>query len=86
MLQMDIGTQSIGVPDLGLDKIGSLFFPVAPHGEQIIIANSLRTQTEAGSAERNCLTKLRQQKNGLMHDLLTGRIRVKFSEKRDARG
>jgi type I restriction enzyme S subunit len=30
--------------------------------------------------------KLRQQKNGLMHDLLTGRVRVKFSEKRDTRG
>lgn len=77
LLQMDIGTQSIGVPDLGLDKIGSLLFPVAPHGEQTIIANSLRTQTEAGSAERNRLAKLRQQKLGLMHDLLTGHVRLK---------
>ncbi|HUX29520.1 MAG TPA: restriction endonuclease subunit S [Thiobacillus sp.] len=76
LLQMDIGTQSIGVPDLGLDKIGSLLFPVAPYGEQTIIANSLRTQTEAGSAERNRLIKLRQQKHGLMHDLLSGKVRV----------
>ena len=80
LLQMDIGTQSIGVPDLGLDKIGSLLFPVAPHGEQTIIANSLRTQAEAGGAERSCLVKLRQQKHGLMHDLLTGRVRVPMTE------
>jgi len=80
LLQMDIGTQSIGVPDLGLDKIGSLLFPVAPHGEQTMIANSLRSQTEAGSAERNRLIKLRQQKHGLMHDLLTGRVRVTVNE------
>lgn len=80
LLQMDIGTQSIGVPDLGLDKIGSLLFPVAPQGEQTIIANSLRTQTEAGSAEMNRLIKLRHQKHGLMHDLLTGTVRVKIEQ------
>jgi type I restriction enzyme S subunit len=75
-LQIDIGTQSIGVPDLGLDKIGSLMFPVAPHNEQMMIASSLRAQMEACNAERGRLIKLRQQKHGLMHDLLTGKVRT----------
>ena len=35
--------------------------------------------------EASRMQKLSQKKYGLMHDLLTGRVRVKFSEKRETR-
>jgi type I restriction enzyme, S subunit len=78
--QMDIGTQSIGVPDLGLDKIGALVFPVAPKGEQVVIAQSLAANSNCIDAERRHCSKLKELKAGLMQDLLTGRVRVKVAE------
>lgn len=78
--QMDIGTQSIGVPDLGLDKIGSLLFPVAPKQQQEVIAHALSAQALICNTEKSHLAKLKKLKSGLMHDLLTGRVRVKVPE------
>jgi len=76
-MQMGLGTQSIGVPDLGLDKIGALIFK---------ISNSLEEQQRIGTLlERNqmglddqfeSVKKLRSLKTALMQDLLTGKKRV----------
>ena len=72
--QMGLGTQSIGVPDLGLDKIASLVFKVP---------NSLDEQKRIGTLlegnQRNSdqlisnVKKLRSLKTALMQDLLTGK-------------
>jgi type I restriction enzyme S subunit len=43
---------------------------------QVTIENVLRVQTELIAREREALEKLRLVKQGLMKDLLTGRVRV----------
>ncbi|WP_024952359.1 restriction endonuclease subunit S [Cobetia crustatorum] len=76
LMQMELGTQSIGVPDLGLDKIGGFLIPVAPTSEQIAISKILSdSQSELMSLSDNA-SQLRNLKSGLMDDLLTGRVRV----------
>jgi len=49
-------------------------------GEQIKIALRLNNVSEKIRAEMDSLQKLKKQKSGLMHDLLTGKVRVKLSE------
>ncbi len=74
--QMGLGTQSIGVPDLGLEKIGRFLVPKPCINEQCMIAiqmSALQGKTNAHIYE---LLKLKKQKAGLMDDLLTGRVRV----------
>lgn len=75
-VQIEHGTQSIGVPDLGLDKIGALQIVVPELTEQRLISaalNSLQAKIHACNAE---LHKAKLTKLGLMDDLLTGRVRV----------
>lgn len=74
--QMGLGTQSIGVPDLGLDKIGELQIPVAPVPEQRQIVDQLRVLVERLADESSVLGQLVNLKIGLMDDLLTGKVRV----------
>ncbi|OLE51314.1 MAG: hypothetical protein AUG51_23615 [Acidobacteria bacterium 13_1_20CM_3_53_8] len=75
--QMQLGTQSIGVPDLGLDKIEQLLLPVPRSKvEQQQIAHTLNSHQDIIHAEEAKRDKLIQIKKGLMHDLLTGRVRV----------
>lgn len=74
--QMGLGTQSIGVPDLGLDKISNFFMPKPSLEEQGLIAirlKAIQTKIDANQAE---YSKLSTIKAGLMDDLLTGRVRV----------
>lgn len=74
--QMGLGTQSIGVPDLGLDKISNFIVPKPPLEEQRQIAVrlvALQTRIDADSSD---YAKLATLKSGLMDDLLTGRVRV----------
>lgn len=54
--------------------------------EQTMFANRLASLADMLSSEEAKLVKLQKQKHGLMHDLLTGHVRVKFSEKRVTRG
>lgn len=54
--------------------------------EQKCIIQRLAVAGEQISTGELQVEKLRQQKQGLMHDLLTGRVRVRFTEKRDTRG
>ena len=74
--QMGLGTQSIGVPDLGLDKIASIRFPVPDTQEQARIVAPLQTVASSLGQERTNSRKLRSLKRGLMHDLLTGEVDV----------
>jgi type I restriction enzyme S subunit len=75
-LQIELGTQSIGVPDLGLDKIGGLLVVVPALVEQAAIASVLSAHQSTVETSRAELNKLRTLKSGLMDDLLTGRVRV----------
>ncbi len=54
--------------------------------EQTMFAGRLASLADLSLSEETKLAKLHKQKHGLMHDLLTGRVRVKFSEKRETRG
>ena len=75
--QMGLGTQSIGVPDLGLDKIGALLFKVPTsldEQRQIgVVLDSLQHHVEK---LRNSVSKITMLRTGLMQDLLTGNRRV----------
>lgn len=70
--------QSIGVPDLGLDKIND-FIVVKPQDmkEQKIIGNIIHKNIQIIQKELDYLKKLKSLKSGLMEDLLTGKVRVK---------
>jgi len=75
--QISLGIQSIGVPDLGLDKIGNLLVLV-PHNsdEQTKIAQRLSLVADSLKRETSALNKAKHLKLGLQDDLLTGRVRV----------
>ena len=73
---MGLGTQSIGVPDLGLDKIGSLEFCLPDNSEQLAIAFVLDTLVCRIEAEAVAREKLLHMRLGISDDLLTGRVRT----------
>jgi type I restriction enzyme, S subunit len=75
-LQIELDTQGIGVPDLGLDKIGSMPIVVPPLREQQEIARRTTAQQDVIARNRALLIKLNSLKSGVMDDLLTGRVRV----------
>jgi len=74
--QMGLGTQSIGVPDLGLDKIAHLAFVLPAVNEQKHITAVLSAHQRRIDIEESYRDKLLSLKRGLMDDLLTGRVRV----------
>ena len=76
-MQMGLGTQSIGVPDLGLDKIASLIFKFPKLlEEQVRIITLLdHNQTNINQLVLE-VKKLRSLKAALMQDLLIGKKRV----------
>jgi type I restriction enzyme, S subunit len=75
--QMGLGTQSIGVPDLGLDKIGALLFKIPKSlDEQRKIGTLLDTNQRLLNDQYGSVGKLRSLKAALMQDLLTGKRRV----------
>ena len=84
ILQRQIGVevQSIGVPDLGLDKIRDFkcLFPKNKK-EQISIATRLTKVDYKIQTEQESLGKYQQLKSGLMQDLLSGRVGVVTSNK-----
>jgi type I restriction enzyme S subunit len=63
-------------PRINLGQINALRVPLPPLLEQGHIANVLNGQMASISAEESRLSKLQQIKKGLMHDLLTGTVRV----------
>ncbi len=46
LIEARLKTQSIGVPDLGLDEIGRFLIPLPPHNEQDAIAHFLDRETD----------------------------------------
>lgn len=58
-------------------QLTSLAFPLAPVDEQRRIAEILSAHDRELVLAQSELGKLKQQKLGLMHDLLTGKVRVK---------
>jgi len=87
ILQRQIGVevQSIGVPDLGLDKI-RLFKCSYPKNktEQSLMSKSLSKVDKKIRIEQSVLTKHQQLKAGLMQDLLTGKVEVREESKKIA--
>jgi type I restriction enzyme S subunit len=65
-----------GVPKLALYQIENFLLPLPPMPEQFAIENALRSSLADLQSNLTHLSKLREQKQGLMHDLLTGRVRV----------
>ena len=72
--QLSSGTTALGVKQSEFRKV-KVAHPRA-FEEQAAIANRITALEESESAETAQLTKLRQEKQGLMQDLLTGRVPV----------
>ena len=58
----------------------SLRLPVPPLSEQRQILMGYQLCSDRIEREQELVAKLRQQKLGLMHDLLTGRVRAQSTE------
>ncbi|WP_158603324.1 restriction endonuclease subunit S [Acidithiobacillus sulfuriphilus] len=69
-----------GFPKINRDEMSGYRCAVPPSLEQEIIAGILLTQDALMTTTQEDIEKLRQQKHGLMHDLLTGRVRVPVAE------
>lgn len=65
-----------GVPQLTAPKISKYLIPLPPFPEQQRIAEILSQVDKAIEKEQNYKEKLRRLKQGLMEDLLTGKVRV----------
>jgi type I restriction enzyme S subunit len=65
-----------GVPKLALYQIERFILPLPSIEEQKIAETVLASAQNDIRSNLTHLAKLRQQKQGLMHDLLTGRVRV----------
>lgn len=67
-------------PALSMGRLRCLQIVLPPLKEQLLIAGIVDAHDARFRAEEAELAKLRQLKRGLMHDLLTGRVRVSSSE------
>jgi type I restriction enzyme S subunit len=61
-------------------QLAKVMHPVIGEDEQRLIEDRVTAIEQFSEEERLHLLKLRQQKHGLMHDLLTGRVRVKVAD------
>jgi type I restriction enzyme S subunit len=75
-----IAKQTTSVAHLGADRFARLLCPSVPLAEQRLIAERLGAADRLLESERAQLSKLRNQKLGLMQDLLTGRVSVKIPD------
>lgn len=67
-------------PGIYLDQIAKLNLPVPQSHEQLAISQRFESAADIVEATKADLRKLEAIKHGLMHDLLTGRVRVKVAE------
>lgn len=74
--QIDDLMSGNAITRLTLAKIRSLKVPVAPHAEQLAITEVLADMGTEITAVESRLGKARQIKQGMMQELLTGRIRL----------
>jgi type I restriction enzyme S subunit len=72
-IQSQIGReiQSIGVPDLGLDKINAFSIALPPLSQQLLIAKILATLDGLIEKTEALIAKYQAIKQGMMHDLFT---------------
>lgn len=71
-----VHTLGVAVQGINLGELRAMPIALPPPEEQAKIGNHLAAATAKIDTEKEHLAKLRQQKQGLMHDLLTGRVRV----------
>ncbi|WP_179105672.1 restriction endonuclease subunit S [Vreelandella utahensis] len=72
----DINTLGVAVQGINLGEVRRLPTMVPGEGEQLEIADVLDNAVSRIQMERRQLEKLKKQKRGLMHDLLTGKVLV----------
>ncbi|HBN5338129.1 TPA: restriction endonuclease subunit S [Enterobacter cloacae] len=72
---------NLGVPTLGVDFIKGISIPIPKIEEQIKINGVLDKLAEKINLLEQELIKLRYKKQGLMHDLLTGKISMQLKDK-----
>jgi type I restriction enzyme S subunit len=79
LIQRQIAGMAVGttMPSLNNTVMERLFFPFCDPEEQSRIIERLNSLDQFLRYLQYQALKLRQQKHGLMHDLLTGRVRVK---------
>ncbi len=82
LIQRQIAGVAVGttMPSLNNTVMERLFFPLCDPEEQVQITERLDNLDWLLRFIQNRVAKLHQQKQGLMHDLLTGRVRVKVGE------
>lgn len=68
--------RGVDQPNLNTDLLANFHAPVPPLAEQQAIAGRLFALAQQGKEEETALSKLGLVKQGLMEDLLTGRVRV----------
>ncbi len=68
--------EASGVPSLSASRIENIDFSCPPQPEQTAIATTLSDMDAEIGALETKLAKTRQLKQGMMHNLLTGRIRL----------
>ena len=78
VLRLSSGTTALGVKQSEFRKV-IVAYPVLRE-EQQFISERLQAFEAHESMEADRMQKLRQQKHGLMHDLLTGRVPVNINE------
>ena len=64
------------IPIVNKSQFSKILVPLAPPVEQVRIAQMVRSQDARLRAENKYLAKLNRLKKGLMHDLITGKVRV----------
>ena len=72
-----VNTLGVAVQGINLRDVRTTPIPLVDDVEQELIVDALQGLVEFLRANEVQLGKLRQQKQGLMQDLLTGRVRVK---------
>jgi type I restriction enzyme S subunit len=65
---------------VSLGEFKDLIIPLPSKDEQKIIGQRINHAQTTIAKEMGYLKKLTTEKSGLMHDLLTGKVRVKLSE------
>jgi type I restriction enzyme S subunit len=78
MVQRQVEGLAVGttMPSLNNEIMGKLVFPDMDLAEQNAIAERVEVSQNKIIATRDELAKLRKEKAGLMHDLLTGKVQV----------
>ena len=82
MVQRQVEGLAVGstMPSLNNEIMGKLIFPYMSKTEQTAIADKVNLSEARITTLQSELAKLRNQKSGLMHDLLTGKVSVQIAE------